>query len=305
MTQPERLPSLRTWHDAGYRFHHRGHGIFVRADGRADAPVLLLIHGFPTAGWDWAALWPALAARYRVLAPDLIGFGFSGKPPAYPYSIADQADLCEALLHQEEVAGYHVLAHDYGDTVAQELLARQEPEHDGPRLCSVAFLNGGLFPEVHRPLAVQKVLASAAGPLLSRLMTRARFDANMTRLFGPDTPPPDELLDGFWTLLQMGDGRRVLPQLIGYMEERRQQRGRWVGALTHSAVPRKLIAGGADPISGAHMVARYHELVPHADVTLLPDIGHYPQCEAPDEVLEAYLEFRDRVAASAPAADAD
>lgn len=299
MNATDLIPPLRAWHDAGFRFSHRGHAIFARRGGPPGAPVLLLIHGFPTASWDWVELWPVLAGRYRVLTLDLIGFGFSAKPPAHPYSIADQADLCEALLRHEGVADYHVLAHDYGDTVAQELLARQAPEREAPRLRSLAMLNGGLFPESHRPLATQKVLASPLGPLLARLMSRARFGASMTRIFGAATPPAPALLDGFWQLLQVNDGRRVLPRLIGYMEERREQRGRWVGALVHSDVPLKLINGAADPISGEHMAARYHELVPGADVTLLAGIGHYPQCEAPAAVLDAYLEFRDVIDAGA------
>jgi pimeloyl-ACP methyl ester carboxylesterase len=53
-----------------------------------------------------------------------------------------------------------------------------------------------------------------------------------------------------------------------------------------------LIDGLADPISGEHMVQRYRELVPNADVCELPKIGHYPQIEAPDRVLDGYLEFR-------------
>jgi len=84
-----------------------------------------------------------------VVAPDLIGFGWSDKPRAYDYSIIDQATLCEGLLRELGAERVHVLAHDYGDSVAQELLARHE-ERDSrgtPALQSVCFLNGGLFPE--------------------------------------------------------------------------------------------------------------------------------------------------------------
>jgi pimeloyl-ACP methyl ester carboxylesterase len=52
----------------------------------------------------------------------------------------------------------------------------------------------------------------------------------------------------------------------------------------------RFINGLLDPISGAHMVVRYRELVPNPDVVELPDIGHYPQLEAPDAVLAAILE---------------
>lgn len=62
--------------------------------------------------------------------------------------------------------------------------------------------------------------------------------------------------------------------------------------LQPGEVPLRLIDGGVDPISGAHMLARYRELVPNPDCVLLENIGHYPQTEAPDAVLRHYLEFR-------------
>jgi pimeloyl-ACP methyl ester carboxylesterase len=267
----------------------------VRTAGEARAPALLLIHGFPTASWDWEALWPELSRRYRLHAPDLIGFGFSAKPRRYDYSLLDQADLCEGWLREQGVGDYHVLAHDYGDSVAQELLARQGEIGERPRLRSVAFLNGGLFPETHRPVLLQKLLLSPLGPVFARMAGRDSLASSLRRIFGPDTPPDDELVDGFWSLMQHGDGASVMHRLIRYIPERRRQRERWVRAMQASSLPLKLVDGCADPISGAHMVARYRELVPDADVTELPRIGHYPQVEAPEAVLDAYLEFRSRI----------
>jgi pimeloyl-ACP methyl ester carboxylesterase len=288
------MSSPEAWHAEGrIDLSHRGHALFHRVAGPRDAPVLLLIHGFPTASWDWHALWPVLASRFRVIAPDLLGFGFSAKPPRHAFSLLDQADLCEMLLLRHGVSEYHVLAHDYGDSVAQELIARQPELGERPRLRSVAFLNGGLFPETHRPRLVQRLLASPFGPWIARRMTRARFGREMRRIFGPGTPPSEDLLDGFWSLIEREDGRRVMPRLIGYMQERRVHRRRWVEAMQHTRLPLTLIDGLADPVSGAHLVARYRELVPSPDVTALAGIGHYPQCEAPDAVLDAYLGFRD------------
>ena len=296
-----RIP-LAGWKAAGREFVYRGHRIFVRIEGAADAEPLLLIHGFPTASWDWEALWSALAARYRVLTLDLLGYGFSAKPRTYDYSLLDQADLCEAFLRSEGVRDYHVLAHDYGDSVAQELLARDgEPgERERLRLRSVAFLNGGLFPETHRPVLMQKLLLSPVGPVFARLASRDSLAAGLRRILGPDTPPDPELVDGFWSLLRHNDGQAVMHRLIRYIGERRRQRERWLGAMQRTTLPLKLIDGMADPVSGAHMVVRYRELVPNADVTELVRIGHYPQVEAPDEVLAAYLEFRTRVLPSRP-----
>ena len=283
---------LAEWRSVGQFFEYRGYRIFWREAGRADAPVLLLIHGFPTASWDWEALWRELGERYRVLALDMIGFGLSDKPMQYGYSIVDQADLQETLLRLRDVAEYDVLAHDYGDSVAQELIARQSESGARPALRSVCFLNGGLFPETHRPVLAQRLLLSPIGRWIARGMTRRKFAQNFSKIFGPKTPPTRAQLDGFWELLIHNDGLGVFPLLIHYIRERRRQRERWVNALQRATIPLKLIDGAADPVSGAHMVKRYRELVPNPDVSVLDDIGHYPQLEAPQRVLRAYFEFR-------------
>jgi len=246
--------SIVDWRRAGAFFEHRGHRIFWREEGASDAPVLLLIHGFPTASWDWEALWPGLTQRYRVLTFDMIGFGFSDKPLGYNYSILDQADIGEALLRERGVDRHHVLAHDYGDSVAQELLARSVEPGDRPTLQSVCFLNGGLFPETHRPVLIQKLLLSRFGRLVAKLTSKKAVARNMRRIFGPQTQPDAALIDAFWELMTANDGLKVFPQLIGYMPERRLRRERWVGALQAALVPLKLIDGSHDPVSGAHML---------------------------------------------------
>ncbi|MGH8529812.1 MAG: alpha/beta fold hydrolase [Nevskiales bacterium] len=285
--------SLEDWRKRGREYLHRGHGIFYVDEGQG-AP-LVCIHGFPTASWDWAPLWPELTRRYRVIAPDMIGFGFSAKPRDYQYSILDQADLFEGLLAHLGVTEVLVLAHDYGDTVAQELLARHNERSRsgqlGLRLRSVCFLNGGLFPETHRPRFVQKLLQSPIGPLISRLMNRRSFDRSFSAVFGPQTQPSPAELAAFWQLLSHNGGQRLMHKLIRYMAERREHRERWVGALCSAKIPLRVIDGAVDPVSGAHMVARYRELVPNPDTVMLPTIGHYPQVEAPQAVLAAYLEF--------------
>ncbi len=284
------------WRRKGTSFTYRGHEIFVRSAGDKAAPVLLLIHGFPTASWDYAPLWEDLADRWRVLTLDMLGFGFSAKPQNYAYSIGDQADLMEAFLRAEAVSHYHVLAHDYGDTVAQELLARNSSK---PGLRSVCLLNGGLFPEAHHPLLIQRLLSSALGPLAARLSTRASFSFSMRRIFAQDRPPTPAELEGFWELLTHGNGRAVLAAVSRYRHERRRMRARWVGALQTTTVPLRLIVGTADPIAGATIAERYRQLVPHPDVLELAGVGHYPQMEVPDQVLRGYAGFREAVARNA------
>jgi pimeloyl-ACP methyl ester carboxylesterase len=287
------LLELARWRDEGPRFSYANQSIFYRDQG--SGPALLCIHGFPTASWDWHAVWPALTARFRVIAPDLIGFGYSAKPIDYDYSINDQATLVETLARALGVTRAHVLAHDYGDTVAQELLARyaerQRRGEAGLELASICLLNGGLFPETHRPRLVQRLLLGPLGPVVGGLMNERRFARSFAALFGARTQPSADQLAALWSLVASDAGTRIAHKLIRYMVERRRHRARWVGALATATVPLLLIDGMADPVSGAHMVARYRELIPRPQVVALDEIGHYPQLEAPDEVTRAFLRF--------------
>jgi len=282
--------SLEQWHGDGDRFLYRGHSIFYQHAGSGEA--LLLIHGFPTASWDWHDLWQPLTQQYQCIAPDLLGFGYSDKPKSYAYSIADQANLCVMLLKKLGHKSVHLLVHDYGDTVGQELLARQRDGSLPFSIQSVCFLNGGLFPETHRPTFLQRLLASPFGPLLANRMSLNSFSKSMRRIFGQQTQPSPELLNDFWQLLLNNNGRQLVPQLLGYMAERREFRERWLSAMQKSGIPMRLIDGAADPISGMHMAARYGELIDNADIVLLEKVGHYPQVEDPVAVLKAYQDFR-------------
>jgi pimeloyl-ACP methyl ester carboxylesterase len=284
--------SIQQWRERGHFTRLLGREIFFVDSGEREKPAIFLIHGFPTSSWDWAPIWSALSESYRVVALDMLGFGFSEKPNPHLYSIMEQADLCEALISERKLARFHVLAHDYGDTVAQELLARHNEGRGVGRWASLCLLNGGLFPETHRARLIQKLLISPLGPWINRLLSKRSFDKSFSAVFGPQTKPSPEELESFWSLVNERDGKHVFHNLISYMSDRKRHRERWVGALQNSVVPIGLINGSADPVSGAHMIERYREVVSRDQFTVqLAQIGHYPQVEAPNQVLEAYLRF--------------
>ncbi|MFJ4192846.1 alpha/beta fold hydrolase [Pseudomonas sp. NPDC089534] len=283
---------LSVWRKRSRTFVFRGQPIRYWTCGQGEP--LLLIHGFPTASWDWHYLWQPLAQRYRVIACDMLGFGDSAKPLNHTYSLLEQADLQQALLaHLKVEQPLHLLAHDYGDSVAQELLARHG---DGLiEVASCVFLNGGLFPETHRPVLMQKLLLSPLGWMIGRAFSREGLAKSFRQIFGPQSRPSESELDDFWSLIESNHGPRIMHKLIGYIPERRVQRDRWVAAMQRGDIPLRVIDGETDPISGGHMVERYRQLIPDADAVLLPGIGHYPQTEAPAQVLKHYLEFRDHL----------
>ena len=304
------IDTLQQWLAQGRFLDWQGQQVFVvdSADqdpAAGEKPVLLLVHGYPTSSWDFSHLWTQLSDSFRVIAADLLGLGFSSKPRPHRYCMAEQADLMEFVLQQAAVQNCHVLAHDYGDTVVQELLARdlQRPQS---RYQSVILLNGGLFPETHHARTMQKLMAGPLGPLLARLTSRSKLLGTFCSVFGANSQPDEPTLEAVWQLVNYNHGLLVLPPLLGYIAERRQFRERWVKALREARMPLALVNGSADPVSGAHMVARFREVVGDQHfIRELPGIGHYPQLEAPAAVLEACAAFWQTLADLRPGQTAD
>ncbi len=284
------MNNVDAWQQSGAYANLMGHNIFYLDTGELEKPVIFLIHGFPTSSYDWADVWSELKQHYRLVALDMLGFGFSDKPYKHRYSIHQQADICEALLHHLQLTQYHVLAHDYGDSVAQELLYRDN-KRASKQWLSGCLLNGGLFPETHYARPIQKILLSRIGPLVNKLSTKRTFDKSMTSVFGPKTPPSEQQLADFWQILTFNNGHKIAHKLMNYINDRKQHRERWVAALVEAHVPIALINGSDDPVSGRHMVARYQQLVGSDNIIELPTIGHYPQVESPTVVASHYLKF--------------
>jgi pimeloyl-ACP methyl ester carboxylesterase len=250
--------------------------IFVRVAG--EGPWLTFLHAFPTSSWDWSRVTPLLEQRFRVLALDFLGFGDSDKPHPHEYSIFEQADLVEALWARSGVGRTALVAHDYGATVAQELLARRPN-----RPTAVVLSNAALYAELARPLLIQRLLARRRlGPLLARTVnerTLRRSISAVSRISATD-------LHELWRLLERRDGTRVVPSLLRYMEERRENAARWERALEQAPIPLNLVWGMNDPRSGAHVAEYVLRRIPGAHLVAL-EAGHYPQLEAPEDAAEA------------------
>uniref|UniRef100_A0A8C3FYZ5 Mesoderm specific transcript n=1 Tax=Cyclopterus lumpus TaxID=8103 RepID=A0A8C3FYZ5_CYCLU len=283
---PHLSPSLQKWHTAGELFHFRDREIFYRdsfgALGSSD--VIILLHGFPTSSFDWNKIWEPLTQRFhRVIALDFLGFGFSDKPRPHKYSIFEQASVVEALVAHLGLSNQRVnlVSHDYGDTVALELLYRC--------VCvCVCFSPNPLF-------CLQKLLkdSSILAPVLMRLTNYKLFQRGIGHVFGPYTQPTDAEFWDMWTGLRYNDGNLVLDSILQYINQRSKHRERWVGTLTSTIIPLHMIYGPLDPVNPHPQFIRlYKQLVQRSTITILDEhISHYPQLEDPTGFLNAYLNF--------------
>ena len=121
-----------------------GVNVFYREAGPADAPVLLLLHGYPTSSHMFRELMPRLAARYRVIAPDLPGFGFTEVPAArnYAYTFDSLAKTMDAFVEALGLKRYALYVFDYGAPTGFRL-ALAHPE----RVTAIVSQNGNAYEE--------------------------------------------------------------------------------------------------------------------------------------------------------------
>jgi pimeloyl-ACP methyl ester carboxylesterase len=287
------LEPLERWRARGSIRPVLGRSLFgVDTGAAATATPVVLIHGFPTCSLDWSGVLPRLAATRRVLALDLLGFGLSEKPWPHDYTIDEQVDLVEAWLAQAGVARAHVLSHDMGDTVLQEMLARRLEGRAGVALASVVLLNGGIIVELTRPILAQKVLRSRLlGGLAARAIGRGGFGRSLRGIAARGRQPTEEELDDLYRALVSNDGKRVFSSSIHYMDERVARRDRWRGATLTHPFPMRLVWGDRDPISGFDIAREVARERPATDVVRLEGTGHYPQVEEPERVAAAALEW--------------
>lgn len=124
------------------RIEADGVQVFYREAGPADAPVILLLHGFPTSSFQYRELMPLLADRYRVIAPDLPGFGFTDVPEQreYVYSFESLARTMLAFTEVLQLSRFAMYVFDYGAPTGFRL-ALQVPH----RVTAIVSQNGNAY----------------------------------------------------------------------------------------------------------------------------------------------------------------
>lgn len=293
---PDPAIPLDQWALRGLRHRIFGHEIFAVDTGPGPggrAPVLVL-HGFPSSSLDFRPALPRLARERRVIVHDHLGLGLSDKPALYSYSLVEQAEVALALWREQGVTSGHLVAHDYGTSVATELLARRERGGLPIEILSVTLCNGSVHLDLAHLTPSQRLLrAPHVGPLFARLASETVFTAQLRRILGSPRSIPDADLHAMWEGLIAGGGRRRLAAVAGYMNERVRLRERWIGALTRLDVPAHILWGRRDPVALPAVALALAAEIPGSTLTWLDELGHYPMLEAPDRWAAAALAFLD------------
>lgn len=285
-------PAVRDWQRDG-RWVDTGAGrIFVR-ETAGTGPMLLVLHGFPSSGFDFRHVLARLPGR-PTLVLDFLGFGLSEKPRSHRYSIFEHANVVQEVIAKVgDERPVDVLAHDMGTSVATELMARDLADELPFRLRRVVLSNAGIIIERASLRPIQRLLLSPLGPIAARLANRPMFIREFARLFSAGHPLERGEAEAQWALIAHEHGHRIAHLLCAYVRERAVFAELWHGAIQRWSGSLGFAWGLRDPVATPHVLDGLRELRPAAPVIELPDLGHYPQIEDPDAFAEAVLSLLD------------
>jgi len=251
--------------------------------------VVLLVHGMGGSSQTWREVLPHLAARHRVIAPDLIGHGQSDKPRT-DYSLGAFAVWLRDLLDQLGVSRVTVVGHSLGGGVAMQF-AHQHPEYV-ERL--VLISSGGLGPELGHTLR----LLSAPGaefvlPIIAPQKVVAageRFRGWLASL-GVRSAQADETWNAYVSLADPKTRVAFLRTLRSVVDYRGQSVSAFNKMHFTAGLPTLLIWGAQDRLIPSAHGRDAHEALPGSTLVTLEGVGHFPQVEAPLAVTDTVDEF--------------
>ena len=284
--------------------------IFHVEMGDPGAPVLLLIHGWPTSSIDWFEVADQLSGRFRVCALDFPGYGFSDKPQGWGYSLARDEELIEFYL--SEIIGAEaavVVAHDRGDSVALVHAARCADGRSATRLEHLVLSNGNIFlPLSNLTQEQRQALDAQSWSQVVAAVTPSMLAEGMgATTFTPPRRPSDPEVEALTATFAYDGGIKVLHEGIQYLVERSKDEQTWLTALARAPFPVTLIWGMYDTVSPPRVASyvwnQYLMFKPGGNrLYFIPDANHYLQVDRPDAFAKVLLHALEPPGGQAPGA---
>ncbi len=279
------------WVELGQYFQSGDHKIWYVDKGESPE-ILLILHGYPTSSYDYHHILDLIPKNFRVILPDHLGFGLSDKPTRFSYSLVDQAQMICDLLDYLKIKSLHLIAHDYGTSIATELIARFNAQRTNFEINSMVLSNGSIHIELSQLRLIQKILLHKVfGPMAAKFISFKTFQKNMKNIFYDPSKISIEDLKHMWQFIEFNNGRKVIHQITQYIKERKEKWDRWVGGLKVTEVPTLILWAKNDPVTVSAIADLLHEEIKDSTLIWIDHCGHFPMLEKPDEWIRSVRQF--------------
>jgi pimeloyl-ACP methyl ester carboxylesterase len=283
--------NVQEWKAKGNFTKVYGHSVF-NIHHKTNKPTLAFLHGYPSASFDYYKVLPILENDFSYIIHDHLGFGLSDKPANYSYSLIEQAEIAIELWKQLGIKEIHLVSHDYGTTVANEIIVRKLQGFEPVKIKSVTFSNGSMHIELAHLKLVQRLLKHPTfGKYIVALMNKRTFIKTMQDIWFDKQLCDLKEMNELWELLMMNAGKEVLHKISQYNNERVKYWHRWIPALAQLDIPTHVLWAQQDPIAVKAIAEQLHKEIPSSVYTKIDQCGHYPMLEKPEEWIKNVIEF--------------
>jgi pimeloyl-ACP methyl ester carboxylesterase len=184
-----------------------------------------------------------------------------------------------------------LLAHDYGTSVATEILARHNKQQIDLEINKLILCNGSMHIELSQLRTIQKLLKSKiTGKWVAKLANYSIFKKNLSNVYFDKSQVTEEELNAMWFQLQHKNGRNVIHFISNYLNERYFFWYRWIGALKETQIPTKIVWAKNDPVAVAAIAELLTIEIPNNNLFWIENCGHFPMLEKPKEWVALVLE---------------
>ncbi|TWO72534.1 alpha/beta hydrolase [Caenimonas sedimenti] len=270
--------------------------IFYREAGSPHAPVVLLPHGYPCSSYEFRNLMPRLADRWRLLAPDYPGAGYSSTPDEFDYSFDGYAAFLDAFVRQLGIARFALYLHDFGSPIGARL-AIQAPE----RIAALIIQNGDIpyedalgpkYQDIEKGWSMPR---DAMRAKLAETISEETFKEEFQNALRPELA--DRISPDLWKLhwsLMTPKRREIAIDLIAGLKENRAWFPQHRRYLREHQPPALIVWGPQDHYMPEESARAYLRDLPRAELHLL-DGGHWLLETHLDETTALIRDFLDRV----------
>jgi len=280
--------TTQEWKDKGQFISINKHSLFVIDTGNAKE-TLVILHGYPTSTYDYYKVLPELSKHYRVILHDHLGFGFSDKPLDYSYSLKDQATNALEIWNHLGLKKVTLLAHDYGTSIATEIVARHNNNEIDLDIDKLILCNGSMHIELSQLRTIQKLLKGRFGKYVAKLTNYFIFSKNLQNVYFDKTKVTKEELQQMWQQIEYNNGKKVIHLVSNYINERYTHWNRWIGALKETQIPTKIVWAKDDPVAVKEIAKLLATEIPNNELLWLEDCGHFPMLEKPNQWTDLVL----------------
>ena len=243
----------------------------------------------PTWSFEYRHLIAALSASHRCIAPDHLGFGLSERPGGFPYTPEAHAGALAEFVDRLGVDRFTLVVHDFGGPIGLPLALE-----DRSRVTRLVLINTWMWPFDDDPEMVKR--ARLAGGAIGRWMYRhLNFSQKilMPSVYGDRRKLTRDIHRQYLEVFRDKDARvQVLHALARALNGSRDFYARlWAQSDRLTRHPALIVWGLKDSAFKPRLLDRWQQRLPHAEVVGLPDAGHWPHEEAPDEVIAAMRKF--------------